>query len=150
MALLIAIIVVTEVVMVIIIMEFVIIVFIMIIFFFQSYTITVITLETSPSFYGQTILTVLGDISPSNYLILNVLFSRIQPQLLGWKFEGFAIVHCSICCRCNLFVWLFLWRHGSTVAMSYCPFSLHKKSQHLWYLAYISSWIFQKGIIYRI
>ena len=34
--------------------------------------------------------------------------------------------------------------------MSYCPFSLHKKSLHLWYLAYISSRIFQKGIIHRI
>ena len=32
------------------------------------------------------------DIYRSNYLILNVLFSRTQPQILGWKFEGFAIV----------------------------------------------------------
>ena len=35
----------------------------MITFFFQSYTITVITLETSSSFSGQVILTVFGDIS---------------------------------------------------------------------------------------
>ena len=27
--------------------------------------------------------------------------------------------------------------------MRYCPFSLHKKSQHIRYLAYISSRIFQ-------
>ena len=36
--------------------------------------------------------------------------------------------------------WFFLWIHrGSTVVMSYCSFSLHKKSQHFSYLAYISS-----------
>ena len=34
--------------------------------------------------------------------------------------------------------------------MSYYTFSLHKKSQHRWYLGYTSSRIFQKGIIYRI
>ena len=57
---------------------------------------------------------------------------------------------CSIYCRCNLLVSFFLWCHRSTVVMSYCPFSLHKKSQHLWYLVYNSSRIFQKSIIYWI
>ena len=98
------------------------------------------------------ILTVLKDISPSSHLILNVLFLRTQPQFLGWEFGEFAIAicHCSIYCKYNLFFWLFLWWHERTVVMSYCLFFLHKKSQHLSYLVYISSRIFQKGIIQRI
>ena len=39
---------------------------------------------------------------------------------------------------------------GARVVMSSCPFSLHRKSKQLWYLAYISSRIFQKDIIHRI
>ena len=85
-------IIVTEVIVDIIIMGFAVTVFLMISFFFQSYTIAVIILETSSWFSGKMILTVLEDISPSNHLILNVLFSRIQSQFLGWKFMGFSIV----------------------------------------------------------
>ena len=44
------------------------------------------------SFSGQMTPAVLGDISPSNYLTLNVLSLRTQLQCLSWKFEGFAIV----------------------------------------------------------
>ena len=73
-------------------MRFIIAVFMMINFFFQRYTTTLITLETSYSFSGQIILTVLQDISPSNHLILNVLFSRTKSQFLGEKFSGFAII----------------------------------------------------------
>ena len=70
-------IIVTYVIIDIIIMGFV---FLMISFFFQSYAIAVIILETSSWFSAKMILTVLENISPSNHLILNVLFSRIQSQ----------------------------------------------------------------------
>ena len=83
---------VTEVIIVTVIMGLVVTVFMMISFFFQSYTITVITLEMSYSFSGQIILTVTGNISLFNHLILSMLFSRTQPQFLGWKFGGSAVV----------------------------------------------------------
>ena len=80
------------VIIVINIMGFVITFFMMISFFFLNYTFTVVTLEMSSSFSGLMIWTMLEGISFSNYLILNVPFSRIQPQFLGWKIGAFAIV----------------------------------------------------------
>ena len=61
-----------------------------------------------------------------------------QPQFLGWKFGGFAIVAYSISCRCNLFIWFF-WGgcHRSTMVMSYFPLSIvHKITAPLIYGLY--------------
>ena len=94
-------------------MRFIIAVFMMINFFFQRYTTTLITLETSYSFSGQIILTVLQDISPSNHLILNVLFSRTKSQFLGEKFSGFAIIALFHILQMYLFAFsLMSWKYS--------------------------------------
>ena len=121
-----------DVFIVIIILGFFITVFMMITFFFQSYTITVITLETSSSFSGQVILTVFGDISSFEPLDFErAIFEEEAAvfRLTIWVGAGGGVLleHCSTYCRSNLLFSFFLWWHWRTVVMSLLPIFFTKE-----------------------